>query len=163
MNIKDAALPAAVLRVLEDRVKAARQQANTNVIESGDPEDRVTAAHNGQKIGSVSISKGRQSARVNDPDRFARWIAEHYPAEVEHKTIVREAFVKAVMDATKAAGQPCMPDGTLDVPGVEIYEGEPYVTVRLTHEAAEIVAEMVRTGAVTLDGGMPALKGGATG
>lgn len=159
LNVKDLALSAAVLRVLEDRVKQARQQANTTVLSSGDPEDRINAVHKGRKIGSVSITQGRVTARITGEDRFARWVAERYPSEVEHKPLVREAFVRAVLEASKQAGQPCMPDGTLDVPGVDVVEGEPYVTVRLTSDAAEIVSDMVRTGVITLDGTVHQLEG----
>lgn len=162
MNLKDAAVPAAVLRVLEERVKQARKERTAEVLAAGDPQDRVNAVHDGRKLGSVSISEGRTSARVADQDAFAAWCAEHYPTEVEHRPVVRAAFANAVVDASKQAGEPCMPDGTLDVPGVEVRTGDPYVTVRLTHAAADIVTDMVRTGAISLDGTMRELDGGAS-
>ncbi|MER7078163.1 MULTISPECIES: hypothetical protein [Bacteria] len=159
MNLKDTAAMAAALRVLDERVKAARTAANADMLAAADPGDRITATHDGQALGSVSVTTGRTTARVTDPAAFAAWCAEHYPTEVEHRPVVRESFVRAVLDASKHAGQAAMPDGTLDVPGIDVAEGDPYVTVRLAPNAAEVVADMVRTGAIRLDGTRPAIEG----
>lgn len=162
MNPKQAAVRAAALKVLSDKVKAANDEAKSEALGVLDPGDKLSASYQGAKLGSVSVSNGRVSARVTDPEAFAAWVAEHYPTEVVHKPVVRDAFAKAVLDASKNAGEPCAPDGTLDVPGVQVSEGDPYVSVRLAEGAEEVVRRMVADGAMELDGRMrPELEGGA--
>lgn len=149
-----AALRVAVLRVLTDKVKAATDTSRKQAVDAMNTGDRLNPTAGDTRLAAVTKTQGRTTATVTDPDAFAAWCAEHYPTEVEHKPVVRPAWAKAVLDASKAAGQPCAPDGTLDVPGVSVSTGEPGLTVRLTPEADAAVEALWRSGAISLDGSL---------
>ena len=149
---RSVALRVAVLKVLADRVNTAQRQARTEVAELMDTGDRLNPAAGGVRLAAVTKAHGRTTASVTDPNAFARWCAEHYPHNVEHKPVVRVAWTNAVLDASKEAGEPCTPDGTTGVPGIAVGEGEPTITVRLTPDAAEAVERLWRAGQIDIEG-----------
>ncbi|MCA1185791.1 MULTISPECIES: hypothetical protein [unclassified Saccharopolyspora] len=161
MSTKNTALQIAVLRLLLDKVKQASDAAKANGLGRMDPGDRITATYNGQKIAAVSAAEGKTSARVTNPDALAAWVAEHYPTEVEHKPVIRPAFERVLLDLAKKAGEPVAPDGELDVPGIAVSNGDPYITVRPTPEAEQIVTAMLAAGVLDVDGTIHELHGSA--
>lgn len=158
-NAKRAALRAAVVGTLQATVKEADKTARAEVMEQLDPGDRLTANYKGGVIAAVAVAHGKVTPSVSDPDKFAAWCAEHYPTEVDMKPVVKPAFVGAVLQASKTAGQPCMPDGTPNVPGITVREGDPYVVVTATSEAQGIVARMVADGYALPTGELALIEG----
>jgi hypothetical protein len=140
---------AAVLKLLSDRVYAAFKAAKDDVAAHLGPEGRKNAVLDGIKLASVSVTKsGRFS--VYNPAAFLRWVQENYPTEVYDVPTVRPAFLDLIKKTSEAAGQPCAPDGTLDIPGVSI--GDPYPLVRKTPEADQVVENLWRSGRLSVDG-----------
>jgi hypothetical protein len=158
-NAKRAALRAAVVNTVKARVKEADETSRADILDQLDAGDRLTARYKGQVLAAVAVAHGKVTPSVVDAEKFAAWCAEHYPTEVDMKPVVRPAFVSAVLQASKEAGQPCTPDGTLDVPGVVVREGDPYVVVTPTAEAKDIVAGMVADGYVQPTGELKMLEG----
>lgn len=158
---KTAALQAAIIKVLADKVTAANELSKAAVLTELDPGDRLNATHDGRSVATVSVAKGRTTAKVTDEDRFARWVNDHYPSEVEHKPVVRGSFVNAVLEQSKKAGEPCGPGGELDVPGIEVGAGDPYVTIRPAADAEQIVGDMFRAGRIDVDGTLRKIEAGA--
>ena len=154
------ALRVAALGALRDKIAAAEKLAREELWAEMRAGDRQTAHYAGRLIGAVTAAKGRITPMVFDPDAFASWVAENYPTEVVHKPVVRESYKAAVLAASKRAGEPCTPDGRLDVPGIRISEGDPFLQLRLTDEAAAIVLDMVRDGVITASGELLQLEGG---
>lgn len=152
MSAHDAAMRAAVLKVLAERVTAAHKEAREEVQDAMETGDRVNPSLNGTRLAAVTKTEARVTATVVDPDRFAHWCAVHHPTEVQTKTVVRSSWVAAVLDASRRAGEPCGPDGTLDVPGIKVTVGEPGLSVRLTPEAEATVERLWRDGLIVLDG-----------
>jgi hypothetical protein len=69
----------------------------------------------------------------------------HYPTETELVVAVRPAFLTAIKTASAEAGQPCTPDGTLDVPGLAVSVGQPFIAARpAPAAAADLWAAMLR-------------------
>lgn len=145
-----AALQAAVLKVLADRVNTAQKQARYESAEAMTTGDRVNPTVDGQHLASVSKTKPRTTAKVTDMRRFTDWCLEHAPTEVE--TQARPGWVTAVLETSKYAGQPCAPDGTLDIPGIEVTQGAPGLTVRLSEQAEELVMLLWSRGEIDLSG-----------
>ena len=149
MDLDRLAVRAAVLKLLNDRVYKAFKQAKDDVALHLGAEGRKNAVLDGVKLAAVSVTKnGRFS--IHNEAAFTSWVEENYPTEVVEVTKVRPAFLEAIKRASEAAGQPCTPDGTLDIPGVGI--GEPFPLVRKTPEAEEIVERLWREGRLTVDG-----------
>lgn len=143
----------AVLGVLAARIKQADTEARQQFLQAMAVGDRLNPADDDVKLAAVSKIRGRTGATITDPEKFARWCAEHYPTEVEHRPVVRDSWARAVLDASKRSGQPCAPDGTLDIPGVSVTTGDPTVTVRLTEDASEAVEALWRAGRINLGTG----------
>jgi hypothetical protein len=80
--------------------------------------------------GRVSYANGSISASVSDMPALVAWVERNYTTELELVTAVRPAFLTAILTASKEAGEPCMPDGTLDVPGVSVRRGNPRIVAR---------------------------------
>jgi hypothetical protein len=158
-NAKRAALRAAVVNTVKTTVKEADAAARQEILDQLDPGDRLTANYKGQPLAAVAVARGKVTPSVSDPDKLAKWVADNYPTEVEHKPVIRPAFLAAILTATREAGQPCAPDGTLDVPGVSVSTGDPYVVVTPTAEAQSIVAGMVADGYVLPTGELRAIEG----
>ena len=105
------------------------------------------------RLGSVTFAAGKMSAVVTDPAALSAWLGRRYPgqgrldwepadkAEYEAfretyagervgRWVPAEGLFEAILAASRAAGEPMSPDGDLDVPGVKVSEGEPYLSVR---------------------------------
>lgn len=143
---KDAARKLLAQRVVIDLMAQLHGDAKSSLVELLDVGDRFSAAYKGDVFGVTWMNKGRTSAAVSDMDKLARWVAEKYPTEVVSKPVIREAFLAAILDKSKDAGEPCMPDGTLDVPGVRVSTGDAYLSMKPAAEAAAVVARMVADG-----------------
>lgn len=95
----------------------------------------------GANLGTVSITGNRQrKARVVDEAAFLDWVERTRPDEVVHQ--VRPATRKKLLDAATAAGDDVPVDTTTGevIPGVEMADGDPHVTVRPTAFAREQMA-----------------------
>lgn len=154
-DLGHAAVKAAVLKILNDRVAAAFKAAKEEVAEILGPEGRKNAVLDGMKLASVSVTKaGRVS--VSNEKLLVDWVAENYPTEIEETIKVRPAFLEAIKKASEEAGEPCAPDGSLDVPGISV--GEPYPLVRKAPGADEIVEQLWQSQRLTLDGTLKELE-----
>lgn len=142
-DVRGLAVQAVALRVLADKVTQRASEVRAALAEALDPGDRKTAAlDDGTKVGTVTYTSAAWSARVTDPKAFADWVAAHYPTEVE--VTVRPAFRDAVLRASKQACVPMTPDGQLDVPGVQVTKGDPYVAVRPDPAALPALVDAIR-------------------
>jgi hypothetical protein len=154
-ELERATIRAAVLKVLVDRITAAFKAAKEDVAVQLGPEGRKNAVLGGEKLASVSVTKnGRFS--VHNPELFLSWVERNYPSEIYEVPSVRPAFLEAIRKASEAAGQPCTPDGTLDIPGVSM--GDPYPLVRKVPGADKIIEDMWQKGRLNLDGDVHELE-----
>lgn len=149
MTARDVAQRAVILDELAERVDRALTEARTEVRDAMDAGDRLNITSSaGVVLGSVTMANGRVTARVVDVRAFTAWVQQHCPDEVQ--TTVREAFRLAVLQASRKAGEPCAPDGTLDVPGVVVAIGDPVPQIRRSDEAAAEIDRMFTAGEIDL-------------
>lgn len=159
-DVRDLARKAAILGVVADLVTTALKSAKAQLRAELAVGERLVPNEGGVALAAVQMVKGHATPAVVDEGKLARWVAEHYPTEVETKTVVRPAFLAALKSASVQAGEPCSPDGVLDVPGLIVTVGDPYVRVTLTGDAKGAVEQMWREGRVSLDGEVRELPGG---
>lgn len=154
-DVRGLAVQAMALRVLADKVRERSDAVKAELAAGLDVGDRKTATlDDGTIVGSVSYARGRISARVTDPSALADWVADTYPDEVVPQ--VRPAFLAAILDASKRAGQPMTPDGNLDVPGVVVGHADPYLSVRPDPDAVPALLEATRASlALAITGSAP--------
>jgi hypothetical protein len=148
------ALRVLALTELGKRVETARTEAKrqlAGLLTPGDSKKPGLPGAQRLKLGSVSYTTGRVTASVTDPDAFAAWVTEHQPDAADLVVRVKPWFEKAVLDASAAAGEPCTPDGTLDVPGIEVGSAAPYISTRTNPNLSDDLWRLL------IDGDVPGL------
>lgn len=149
MSSHEQAARLAVLKVLAEQMKAAKTSADSAVTGSWRPKDRTTAVlPTGDEIGTVTLASGRKTARLSDEAAFLAWVKATHPDEMETVTITRPnpQFVARLMSAAQKLGHPVDAATGEEVPGITVVEGEPCPVVKLSPDAAEIVAKRWQSG-----------------
>lgn len=148
MISNELALAEVVLKVMTERLKAAKGQADAELRTTALPGDRTSAVlPDGTIAGTLSQAKGRVRVSVTDRDKFVAWVAMHYPGEVEQVTTtsVRPSFEKKILDDCKRHGHPVDARGT-EVAGVEVGVGEPYAMTKVADGAEDAIASAYQSG-----------------
>jgi hypothetical protein len=148
--LRDAATRAAVWGVIAAAAKDRQDEAKAELA-SLEPGDTVAAKVGGQIVGKATQTKGRSKLAVHDEAAFLEWVKAAHPTEVVEA--VNPAFVKSLEARAKELGLgPVIDNQGEVVPGVEIVSGDPYVTVRKEKDAPLLVAQLLSSGRVHLDG-----------
>lgn len=143
MNLRDAALRAAVLKALADEIAATQLVAKAEAREGFEAAGASQAAAvlpDGTKVATVSLAGGGgQTASVTDEGAFLAWVAREHPGETQ--TVVRPEYRKKLLDAAKEAGRPLDPATGEIVPGITMRDTTPYVSVRFRPGGADAIAD----------------------
>jgi hypothetical protein len=150
--LRDAAFRAGFWQVVEQRAKQLKDEAKAD-LKQLQPGDAVQGKWHGQPVAKASMVHGRTKLVVTDEQALLDWVTDLHPTELVYQ--VNPAFMKQLETRAKELGHPVDSNGEL-VPGVELVEGEPYVSVRKAEGAEMVIAELFRTGKVGLDGIQPA-------
>lgn len=136
-----AARKAAAIKVFENVVAAEKAGARSEAVA------QLTALGvrlmdilmpDGTAVGTLSISGGKETAKVVDERAFLAWVKKNAPGEVVET--VRDSYRKALLKQIQGSGE--LPDG------VELGQGDPYSTVRLSKGAEAIVLAAMRSGQI---------------
>lgn len=160
-SIPERARTIAALKVIDDLVKrqtGTDKQSLLDALRELGVKGAVDAVMpDGTHLGRVTVCKGKTAAKVTDYDALTEWVTEHHPHQVVTVTSVRPAFIASLLKSAQDAGEPVDSSGEV-VPGVEVFEGSPYLSTSLAHGAAEVVLAAVRSGVLqplALPGGEP--------
>ena len=94
----------AILKLLGDKLSAAKATAASKILGGWFPGDRLTAVlPGGIPIGTVTLTKGSTTAKVTDADAYTAWVAQNHPDEVETITVVRGEYTARLLSAAKQA------------------------------------------------------------
>lgn len=153
-DLRGLAVQAVALRLLADKVAERANRIRRELADALDVGDRKTAAlDDGQAVGQIVYAKASWSAKVTDERALTAWVSANYPSEVELVPTIRPAFKAAILAASKQACVPMAPDGTLDVPGVVVTKGDPYITITPDKAAEPALIEALRANqALALEG-----------
>lgn len=144
-DLRGLAVQAVALRLLADKVAERANRIRQELADALDVGDRKTAAlDTGQAVGQIIYAKASWTAKVIDSCALAEWVNTHYPSEVQLVPTVRPAFLAAILAASKQACLPMAPDGTLDVPGITVTKGDPYITIKPDKAAEPALIEALR-------------------
>lgn len=94
----------------------------------------------GTKLGAVSRSEGRKSAKVRDEAAALAWCVQNYPDEVRVVRVINPVFLKTLLDVSKTqpvGGPGVDPRTGEELPFIEVSQGSPYVSVTTTEEGVE--------------------------
>jgi hypothetical protein len=153
--------------------------------------DRLTAwspLDGAPKIGSVTLTDPKNTARIGHRAAFEAWVSDNYPGDIaydfeilpntdqevitclyDHAPHLLKKIVKINRDLEKqvcvdsaALGVPVGPSGEADVPGVVVSCTEPVVSCLPAKGAVAAVIDLFRSGRLTLEDFSPReLPGGA--
>lgn len=136
-DMKELARVALASKVLADAARdegaQAREALAAQMAEVGS--ERVRVKDNDVDYGTLVLASGSRRAQVTDEKAFVDWVAERYPDEMV--LLVRPAFRERLLSSATKLGDPVDPDTGELIPGVEISQGAPYLTVRPSSVAKE--------------------------
>lgn len=154
MTPRELALRLAALTVIADRVEVEREATRAAIVDALDAlgGDSVRAElPDGTRIGKVSITAPKPSARVLDEDALAGWVAETHPTEVVWR--VREAYRKVILDRAIAGpdGEAVDPSTGEIIPGIRFSERGRYPSMRFESDGRATVEAAFAAGVIPLD------------
>lgn len=140
-DLQTAARRLAAIKVFEDMVSAEKHSSRAEVMQ--ELLDAGITRLNIQMpdktvLGTIGVTKGRETARIVDERAFLAWVRENAPEELIET--VRDSYRRSVLKQIQGGGE--IPDG------VEMSQGGPYPTVRLAEGATEAVLAAVRSGVI---------------
>lgn len=116
-----------------------------------EPGERKAAKLNGQVISYTNMVKGRKSVRVTDDTMLQAFVEQTAPDEIETTVQIRPAYRTKLLDAALKLGALVDGDGVVwDC--VEVVTGEPYLTTKLTDDAPIVIAGLLQSGRIGVDG-----------
>jgi hypothetical protein len=132
------------LKVLDPMSKALRESVTKDM---GKRHVEKVGAYlpDGAKIASVTRSEGRKSVKVTDEAAALAWAERNYPDEVQTVRIIRPAFLKKLLDVAGSlpVGSAGLDSATgEELPFIEVYQGNPYVTVTTTEDGRDRMATL---------------------
>ena len=146
--MREAAARAVVFQIIEQAAKARKDEAKTELSDL-EPGDGISARINGKAIGKATMAAGRQRLTITDVRALTEWVRDHHPTEIIES--VNPAYMKVLEATAKNLGVVIDNQGEV-IPGVEITYGESYVSVRKDKDATGLVAELLTSGRVSLEG-----------
>ena len=147
-DMRDAAARAVVFQIIEQRAKELKDAAKAELGEL-EPGDTLAAKWDGQLLGTATKTSGRTKLVVTDEKKLVEWLQWHHPEEITLSP--NAAWLRQIEERARSLGQPVDGAGEL-VPGVELTQGEPYVSVRKDKEAPFVVAQLLSQGRIGLEG-----------
>lgn len=113
-----------------------------------DDEERVGAKlPDGTKLGAITYSEGRRSAKVTDEAAALAWCERAHPSEVQTVRMIRPAYLKMLLDLAKADDAPAGAKGVdpstgEELPFIEVQQGNPFISVTSTKDGTERMAAL---------------------
>jgi hypothetical protein len=144
-ELHDAALRAGVYQFMETRAKELKDVARQE-LKAMPFGDSIAGKTNDQVVCKASWVKGRQSVKVDDEQALLEWVKQNHPTEIVES--VNAAYVKTF----KAVGGVVIDSTGEPVPGMKVAEGDPYITVKANAETPFLIAQLMKSGLVSLDG-----------
>lgn len=147
-DLHDAAFRAGLWQTIEQRAKELkdRARAELSALPVG---DAVTGRYGDRLIAKAAMTRGRTKLAVTDEHELLDWVRRNYPTEIIES--VNPAFLTQIERAAKTVGAPIDAAGEV-IPGLELQQGDPYVSVRRAPDALATVAFMLSEGLISLDG-----------
>lgn len=146
-ELHDAALAAGVWAVIEDKAKAMKNQARERLA-ALPPGDTVGGQWDGHLLAKATMVRGKVSMVVSDPNALLAWVKQNHPTEITEA--VNSAFMSVLEKRAKELGNPVGFDGEL-IPGLEMKQGEPYVSVRKEKDAEATALALFKSGQLSLE------------
>jgi hypothetical protein len=147
-EMRSAAARAVIFSVLEQEAKKHKDAAKAELAQL-QPGDTIGGSWDGQLLGKATKTAGRTKLVVTDERALVEWLKEHHPTELV--MMPNTAYLKALESAAREVGAVIDNMGEI-VPGLELVNGDPYVSVRKEKDAPFVVAQLLSGGRIALEG-----------
>lgn len=127
------------LTALQARVKKAIDGKRAEWLEKARPKQRSTAMIGDAEIGSVSWRKGATRWILTDKEALVTWAQAHASHLVDYEPHIPDHHLTALKK------NPVTEDGEV-IPGFEVSESDPGVTVKPVPEAEKVIEDAVAEG-----------------
>lgn len=144
-DLRDAAARAVAWQIIEQAAKARKDEARAELA-ALEPGDTIAGKWDGQLLGKATMTHGKSKVVITDHQQLVEWLQYTHPTE-----ILISANPAYVATLQHVGGVVIDKDGAV-VPGVEVVQGDPYVSVRKEKDAPFVVAQLLSGGRVALDG-----------
>jgi hypothetical protein len=185
MTEDDLTLRVAALKVVSEYTAQCYREARVQIGERMARGDRLMARSPLGKLGAVSRSDPKPTSRITDQSEFTAWVEKHYPERMvldfevigstqeivsvlfEHAPYLLRKIskpdpelVKEIRQDSVKVGAPIGPGGEV-VDGLEVSTPDAVVSCKPDDDALSVVAQLIRSNALTFDELVtPALPGG---
>lgn len=146
--MRDAAARAVAWQIIEQAAKDRKDAAKAELAQL-EPGDTIAGKWDGQLLGKATKTAGRTKLVVTDEAKLLAWLQYVHPTEIVISP--NPAYLKALESTARNVGAVIDNQGEI-VPGVELVHGEPYVSVRKERDAPFVVAQLLSSGRISLDG-----------
>jgi hypothetical protein len=147
-DMRDAAARAVVFQVLEQAAKQHKDAAKAE-LSMMEPGDTLAGKWDGQLLGKATMTTGRSKIVVTDEKKLIEWLQYHHPDEIVMS--INPAYLRLLESRAKEVGGVIDGQGEV-IPGLELVNGDPYVSVRKEKDAPFVVAQLLSGGRIQLDG-----------
>lgn len=141
MNRRELAAKVLLAKILGDHIGSLIKDSKADLVLEMAPGDRVAvgpdALGGAAQLGAVTMTRGRQVAKVLDRKAFLAWVLKHHESETYVE--VRPAFERYILDVALAEGIAVDRETGEVIPGVQIVDSDPYLMVKPTNEAREVL------------------------
>jgi hypothetical protein len=146
--------PAATLALcswLKKQVAAWEAEAKSALeLETG---ERKAGKVNGQVVSYTNKVKGRKTVKVTNEAMLLEYVRQYAATEVIVVEQINPAYRTKLLDyVLKEGGRLEGDDGVYWEDVVEVVEGEPYLTTKLTEDAPIVIAGLLAAGRIGIDG-----------
>ena len=147
MSRRDTATNLLISRVVRDRLAAADKAYREQAREDFDvPGVRDIGVIGDEQVGSVQLTKPRESWTVTDPAALLAWVKANAVDEVVTTETVRPSYVQALLARAKEDGIAVDRVSGEPIPGIERRTSEPTLTVKPSEDAAQVIAQAFADG-----------------
>lgn len=151
MTKHQTALKFAVLQILRKRLATAKDVADVEINETWKVKDRNAAVlPDGTEIGSVTLAKGKTTAKLTDDQKYFEWVLENHPDEIEQVKVtrVKPGFTERLLNFARQTGDCVNPATGQPVPGIVVEQGNPYALPILVADADELITQAWQDGSL---------------
>lgn len=145
-------------KLVADELKDIERAAKADLMELADATGATSFTakdDDGTKLGTVSKSEGRVSAKVVDDDALLAWVKANRPDQL--RQVVEDAYVKALLKTAVENGDAVDERTGEVIPGIEVTQAAPFVSARPTAEAKALMKGLLASSTLL------ELAGGETG
>jgi len=148
-NVRDPAATLALCSWLKKQISAWEQDAKASLeLVAG---ERKAAQLNGVTVAYTNKVKGRKTVKVTNEAMLLEYVREFAPTELEAVEQINSAYRAKLLEGVLKHGR--LIGGADEVwDCAEVVEGEPYLTTKLTEEAPIVIAGLLQSGRIGVDG-----------